>query len=287
MKTVSIIIPVYNAEEHLHMMLDSVLSQTYPHIQLIIVDDGSEDGSKDVIKEYEPRLKKRFSTVVCFHNENMSASQAMNTALPHVNGEYLMWADADDLLSADNVAKKVQYLEQHPELVMVRSNGIQIDLNTGAQTELAKEDDKRTQWIFDKLMFSQTYCHCGCYMVRSDAFFSCYPQKKIAVSRQGQNMQMQLPPASLSECGYIDEFLYTYKIHSTNHSRSFVTYPQQVARANGFEEMQLKVIANCRCDIEEWAQKIKNYWSGVRDNLRREYAIIVRNKMLSEKKAKG
>lgn len=284
MKTVSLIVPVYNAGTYFSSMLDSVLAQTHPDIQLIVVDDGSTDDSPALFARYEQRLRQRLSEVILLtHAENQSASRAMNTALPHCRGEYLMWADADDLLAPDNIAKKVAFLEEHPELVMVRSNGVQIDLNTGETCELARPEDKCTQWVFEKLMFSQTYCHCGCYMVRSDAFFSCYPDRRIPVSRQGQNMQMQLPPASLSPCGYMDEILYTYRIHNSNHSRSFVTYPQRLERSNGFEAMQLEVLPHCRCEQEVWRQRIKQHWEKNRADLRREYVLRIRRKMNAER----
>lgn len=280
MKRVSLIIPVYNAAPFFSSMLESVLAQTYPEIQLILVNDGSTDDSQAVFYRYEQQLRTRFLSVHWLvHEKNESASQAMNTALPHCTGEYLMWADADDLLLPENIEKKVAYLESHPKQVMVRSNGMQLDLNTGEEQLLAKPGDKFSQSLFEALLTSKTYCHCGCYMVRSQAFFSCYPQKHIPVSRQGQNMQMLLPPASLSDCGYIDEILYVYRIHSSNHSRSFVSYPQRLERINGFESMQLEVLPHCRCDQSQWAEKVRILWSTARDNLRREYVMRIRSKM--------
>lgn len=280
MKQVSLIVPVYNAGAYFSSMLESVLAQTYPEIQLILVDDGSTDDSPAVFRRHEQQLRDRFSCVHWLtHEKNESASQAMNTALPYCTGEYLMWADADDLLLPENVEKKVAYLESHPRQVMVRCNGLQVDLNTGAQQPLAKPADQISRPLFEALLTSKTYCHCGCYMVRSQAFFSCYPQRRIPVSRQGQNMQMLLPPASLSECGYIDEILYIYRIHATNHSRSFVSYPQRLERINGFEAMQLEILPHCRCDRREWEEKVRTLWSAARDDLRREYVLRIRRKM--------
>lgn len=277
MSAVSLIVPVYNAGEFFPSMLESVLAQTHGDIQLIVVNDGSTDGSAAVFRQFEPRLRERLSSVLWLeHGSNQSASQAMNTALPHCTGEYLMWADADDLLAPENVASKAAFLDAHPEFALVRCSGIQTDLNTGEEQELAKPSDKHAQDVFEALLTSGTYCHCGCYMVRADAFFDCYPDRRIPVSRQGQNMQMLLPPASLSRCGYIDERLYTYRIHEKNHSRSFVTYPARLERINGFEAMQLQVLPHCRVDQTLWAQRVEQIWSTARDNLRREYVLRIR-----------
>lgn len=278
MKSVSLIIPVYNAGEYFASMLESVLTQTYTNLQLIVVNDGSTDDSAAVFRRFEPRLRERFPSVLWLEHEyNESASQAMNTALPHCTGEYLMWADADDLLLPENVAHKVAFLDTHPEFALVRCNGTQTDLNTGEEQELAKPSDKYTQDVFETLLTSKTYCHCGCYMVRSEVFFSCYPERNIPVSRQGQNMQMLLPPASCSLCGYIDEMLYIYRIHTNNHSRSFVTYPQRLERFDGFEKLQRATLPHCRCDQTLWADKIDAIWSAARNDLRREYVLRIRH----------
>lgn len=285
MKKVSLIIPLYNAGLYFEDMLKSILEQSYRCIELIVVDDGSEDESAQIFACYRERLKEQLHTVVFLsHDKNCGAACAMNTALPYCTGEYLMWADADDILDPENIAKKVAYLETNPEFVIVRCNGIQQDMNTGKFCDLAKLEDKKIQSVFEGLLFSHTYCHCGCYMVRSEAFFSCYPQRRIPVSRQGQNMQMLLPPASLSECGFIDEKLYTYRIHSTNHSRSFVTYPQKVERYHGFEVMQLEVLPHCNCDQKIWSERIQQYWKCEREKLQKDYLCRIRRKLNGDKK---
>ena len=285
MKKVSLMIPVYNAGDYLAEMLESVLGQTYPSIELILVNDGSTDHSADVFASYEERLKVTLDSVTFLsHAKNCSASSAMNTALPYCTGEYLMWADADDILQPENITKKVEFLEIHTDLVMVRSNGIQIDLKTGEMCELARPEDKKQQSVFENLMFSKTYCHCGCYMVRSDAFFNCYPNRRIPISRQGQNMQMLLPPASLSDCGYIDELLYVYRIHETNHSRSFVTYQQQLERYKGFYSLQMEVLPYCSCDEAVWDAKIAQYWKKEIANLQKMYLWEIRRKRNGEKR---
>ena len=272
MKKVSIIIPIYNAEPYFREMLDSVLSQTWQNIQLVAVNDGSTDHSEDIFRGYEPRLKEKLSEVIYLkHGKNLSASEAVNTALPFCDGEYLCCVDADDILMPDNIRKKAEYLDQFPSLAMVRNNGVQFRQESRRYSEIAKPEDKKVKPVFEDLLFSNTYCHDGCYMLRSEAFFSCYPDRKIPVSRQGQNMQMLLPPASLSDCGYIDDLLILYRIHTTNHSLSFSRFPDMMKRKADFEQLQLEVLPHCRCDQEMWEANIHRYWQQEIEDLKQAY----------------
>ena len=280
MNKVSLIIPVYNAEPYLGEMLDSILAQTFRNIQLVVVNDGSADQSEDVFFSREPALKEKLSEVIYLkHEQNLSASEAMNTALPFCDGEYLGWADADDILMPDSIGKKAEYLDHFPRLAMVRSNGIQFDQDSGRCCEIAKPGDKQTRSIFEDLLFSDTFCSNGCYMLRSDVFFSCYPDRRIPGSRQGQNMQMLLPPASLSDCGYIDDILFRYRIHSAGHSLIHRRFPEMLERKKEFEQLQLEILPHCRCDRKHWEEKIRRYWQQEIEDLKQSYIDAIRQYM--------
>lgn len=277
MKKVSLIIPLYNAESYFREMLDSVLAQTWKNIQLVVVNDGSTDRSEDVFLSCEPGLKENLSEVIYLrHDRNLSASEAVNTALPFCDGEYLCWADADDVLHPDSIRKKAEYLDRFPSLAMVRHNGVWFRQENGQSAEIAKPEDKKVRNIFEDLLFSNTFCHNGCYMLRSEALFSCYPGRKIPVSRQGQNMQMLLPPASLSDCGYIDDLLFLYRIHTANHSLSFSRFPDLLERKKEFEQLQLRVLPHCRCNQPFWETKIHRYWQQETEALKKSYLDAIR-----------
>ncbi len=277
MNKVSVVIPFYNAEAYFGEMLDSVLTQTWENIQLVAVNDGSADRSGDIFLEYEPRLKEKFGEVIYLkHDRNRSASEAINTALPFCDGEYFCWADADDILMPDNIRKKAEYLDRFPSLALVRNNGARFEQESGRHAEFAKAGDKQVRSIFEDLLFSRTFCNPGCYMLRTEAFLSCYPNRTIPVSRQGQNMQMLLPPASLSDCGYIDDILILYRIHKTNHHLSFSRFPDMLEREREFEQLQLAVLPHCRCDRELWEGKIRRYWRQEIEKLKRSYADAIR-----------
>lgn len=95
---VSIIIPVYNTEKYLRQCFDSVLNQTLKDIELIVVDDGSSDGSAEIIKEYAEKYPDKFKA---FYKENGGQASARNLALPYATGEYLGFVDSDDWIDAE------------------------------------------------------------------------------------------------------------------------------------------------------------------------------------------
>lgn len=94
---VSVIIPVYNVKEFIRPCLDGVLAQTMKDIEIICVDDGSTDGSGEILKEYE----RRDSRIKVLSQENGGAGKARNTGLKEAAGETLSFLDADDLFEPD------------------------------------------------------------------------------------------------------------------------------------------------------------------------------------------
>lgn len=97
---VSVIVPVYNVERYLSQCLDSILNQTFHEFEIIIVDDGSEDGSSEIIREYSKKYPKK---IKAFFQENKGQSVARNFALKHAEGEYVAFVDSDDYIGNDYI----------------------------------------------------------------------------------------------------------------------------------------------------------------------------------------
>jgi glycosyltransferase involved in cell wall biosynthesis len=101
---ISVIIPCYNASSTLRMTVDSAFSQSYPEKEVIIIDDGSTDGSADIIKSYGAAIVTEF-------RPNQGASAARNHGTRLARGDYIQYVDADDVLAPDTLAKRVHALE--------------------------------------------------------------------------------------------------------------------------------------------------------------------------------
>lgn len=92
---ISIIIPVYNTIEYLENCLDSVISQTYKNIEILLIDDGSLDGSDSLCDRYA----ENDSRIKVVHQKNAGVSKARNVALDKVSGEYICFVDSDDTIN--------------------------------------------------------------------------------------------------------------------------------------------------------------------------------------------
>ena len=106
---VSVLIGAFNAAPYLGEAIDSILNQSQPRIELVVVDDGSEDGTAEVAKSYGDSL-------VYVRQENSGEGAARNTAVRNAHGEILAFMDADDRSVPDRLALQLAVLESDPEL---------------------------------------------------------------------------------------------------------------------------------------------------------------------------
>lgn len=103
---ISIIVPVYNAEKYLHYCIDSILGQSYTNLEVILVDDGAKDSSPAICDAYA----EQDSRVTVIHQENGGIAKAQNAGLDAAHGEYIAFADNDDILDHRNIALLLQAL---------------------------------------------------------------------------------------------------------------------------------------------------------------------------------
>lgn len=116
---VSVIVIFYNTKTFLKEAIDSILSQTYFCWELLLVDDGSSDGSTEIALEYT----KKHPTKIFYHehegHQNKGMSATRNLGIKYAQGIYLTFLDADDVLLPNTLADQVELLELHPEAAMV------------------------------------------------------------------------------------------------------------------------------------------------------------------------
>lgn len=106
-KLVSIIVPVYNVEDYLENSICSILKQTYDNIEVILVDDGSVDGSAKICKAFG----ESDSRVICHFKDNAGVSSARNCGIELASGYYVMFVDSDDTIKPDCVERLVESIE--------------------------------------------------------------------------------------------------------------------------------------------------------------------------------
>ena len=108
MVKVSIGIPIYNVSEYLHQCLNSVLRQTFTDFEVIMVDDGSTDGSFEICQKYAAK-DSRFKLI---HQENGGVAKARNNCLRHMTGDFIAWVDSDDWIEDDYFERLIRTQER-------------------------------------------------------------------------------------------------------------------------------------------------------------------------------
>lgn len=132
-KLISVIIPAYNIEQYIERCLESVCGQTYSRLEIIVIDDGSSDGTGNIIDE----LARKDSRIVTIHKENGGVSAARNTGLDIAKGDYIGFVDGDDIIESDMYelllrnALKYQADISHCGYQMVFPNRVDYYYNTG------------------------------------------------------------------------------------------------------------------------------------------------------------
>jgi glycosyltransferase involved in cell wall biosynthesis len=117
---VSVIIPAYNAQATLAQALDSVLAQTYGPIEVIVADDGSTDGTPDILRAYADQVRS-------VRQANGRLPKARNAGLALAQGEYVALMDADDLCRPERIEVQVRVMQAHPEAVLCSSDFTSFD----------------------------------------------------------------------------------------------------------------------------------------------------------------
>lgn len=123
---VSIVVPVYNSEKYLEACLDSVVNQSYKNIEIILVDDGSTDGSVEIVDLYATRDER----VKVIHNKNHGVSYSRNYGIKMATGSKVLFIDSDDTIDLDYVKKLVTPLSnENYDLVICGINDISVKKN--------------------------------------------------------------------------------------------------------------------------------------------------------------
>ena len=278
-KMVSLIIPCYNGERYLDTSFKCILEQTYSTVEVIFVNDGSEDASEKKFEQYRPLLEKKGYIVKYFFQDNQGAAAAVNSALKLVEGEYIMLYDVDDILMPEAIETKAIFLKNNLEYAMVRNNGYYVKgskINSNAYLFVQRRNEKRSEWIFEDLLYGKTNNWSGTFMIRSSMLFNILDNKSIYISQYGQNLQVMLPVSYYYKTGFIDKALMRYVDFGSSHSRT-KSVERQWELISGFERNRIAIINNMKISKEEkkkYTKNIKIFYN----HIKLDYARQVGNK---------
>lgn len=254
---VSIITPCYNGESYVGRFLDSILHQTYPNIELFIINDGSKDNTEDIVLNYKPKFKEKGYQFNYIYQDNSGQSAAINKALPLFSGKYLTWPDSDDALPSDAIEKKVTFMENNPKLGLCICKTKVVEFGSfreiGEQKRVPPPIGVSDNLFYDLIAGNNVYYSPGGYFVRSSMFKDVLPSMQIQAPKEiGQNFQLLLPIAYKYPCGYIDEYLYFYSKRSNSHSHNKLTFEDKMRIIKNVSYPVLKnIIQNIEPDVDK------------------------------------
>jgi glycosyltransferase involved in cell wall biosynthesis len=205
---VSIIIPCYNSDQFVGEAIESALAQSYPSLEILVVDDGSTDRSKEMISRYPVRL------ILNDHRGGVSA--ARNRGIKESRGEFLLFLDSDDRLLPNAVASGLATLQQYPDCAMVVSahNLIKVD----GQLIRTKAKTSRTEDAYRRLLRSN-FVECT-----SSALFrrSMFPVESgfIQGVEGSEDYELYLRVARNHKVRCAKAVVAEYRLHSSNLSRN-------------------------------------------------------------------
>ncbi|MEL4240184.1 glycosyltransferase family A protein [Shewanella xiamenensis] len=274
-KKVSVITPCFNGEKFIHRLLDSVLMQDYPCIEMCVIDDGSIDNSAQIIKLYIPRFLAKGYKLTYFHQKNAGQSVAINKGLQWMTGDYLVWPDSDDFYAVESaITQLVQALEVSDEKTsMARSHCYLLDEITLKQVgEFAVNADNvgKTD-LFEDCLFAKNgfWFVPGNYMAKVAHLREVLPSLTIYTEKNaGQNWQLMLPLLYNRKCITIKRNLYSVLVRANSHSRGqYSTYEQVIEKYQAYERTILNVLDGMKlmqAERQSYIDKIKQKYKVVR-----------------------
>lgn len=222
---VSILISNYNYGRFIEKAIDSVLNQTYPHIEIIVVDDGSTDNSSDIITNYKDQI-------VPILKENGGQASALNAGFAASKGDIICFLDADDIFVPEKVQKVVNVFSSSQDISWCFHRIKLIDANTGAFIRLSQESssrecDFRSDIRKGKISFTSPPTSGLCFTRSLLEQILPMPESEASTAA---DRYVKLSAIVLSKGFFLDEQLTLQQIHGSNAFTEMASKKQFGAR---------------------------------------------------------
>lgn len=241
---VSLITPAYNTGNLISRLLDSVLKQDYPTIEMYVIDDGSTDNTKSVVESFIPDFDKKGYCLSYLYQDNQGQSVAINKGLKLVKGEFLAWPDSDDFYAnTHSISTLVQALRNSSgDTCLVQCQYLKVNEDTLLPVETIRS-------IFSHDVFSDclygnfNFCPGG-YIAKISDIDKFIKDREIYTEKNaGQNWQILLPLLYNKKAISLDDVLYIVVERKTSHSRGqFKTYEQQIQKYVTYKNTLLETL---------------------------------------------
>ena len=207
MPTVSVIIHTYNNEKFIAETVESVLNQTYKDYEIIVVDDGSVDGTRDALKPYMQKIRYHYK-------ENGGIASAKNAGIKLSQTEYVAFLDHDDLWVSDKLQLQMECFNENTQAGLVYAKYTSFRDGKELRT---KPEKGYSGWIFKELL-SKSFIQTSTVMVKKECLDAVGPYDESF--SLGDEYDMFLRISKKFQCGFIDKGLTKYRVHDANASKN-------------------------------------------------------------------
>ena len=207
MLKVSVIIPTYNNGKYICEAIDSIFAQTYSDYEIIVIDDGSTDNTKEIIERFSGRLRY-------IYKKNGGISSARNAGIHASKGKYLAFLDADDVWLPEILEKQIKVLEKNTKVGLVYTAKYMMD-ETGRLTGDVRPHypARNTNELFKGRIICMSVLAKKDTIIKAGMFDEEMPNL--------EDLDLWLRVAKSSEIKFIDQPLIKYRLHSNNASRKY------------------------------------------------------------------
>lgn len=153
---ISVVVPVYNKEEYVKKCIDSILAQTYSNLEVLLINDGSTDGSGAILDEYALKDKR----VRVIHKENGGLSNTRNRGIKEAKGKYIGFIDADDYIEKDMYANLIKAYQEYPDITFAQIMSQNV-LEMGKVFSEPLKNSRKTVIMSRRDYFKELLLHIG------------------------------------------------------------------------------------------------------------------------------
>lgn len=221
---VSVIIPTYNRREYVCQAIDSALNQTHPDVEVIVVDDGSTDGTGDA-------LRARYGDQIEYlYQQNQGEAAARNRAIAESSGQYVALLDSDDAWRPTKLAQQMAFMQPRPAVGLVGCHALAIDVQGNRVHDRPVYPGYVGEILSLETLVLRSPLYCSTVMMRR----ACLDQVGLFCEdiRYGEDRELFLRIAAKYPVGFVGEPLALLRRHSGAQSRPLVSKAGAERRAN-------------------------------------------------------
>jgi teichuronic acid biosynthesis glycosyltransferase TuaG len=212
---VSVIMPAFNAELYIEEAIQSIIDQTFINWELIIINDGSTDSTRNIAEKYvlqDARIR-------LINQENKKLSAARNTGITNANGEWVAFLDADDLWVPVKLEKQLQAARAYPKAGVIFSDGYIFTEHINSNTLYGIKAGFFEAIEMYKLQYQGNYIPVLSVLANKKELFQIEPQDELLIGCEDWDYWLRLAINGVSFFG-MDEKLFYYRRHSLNMSNN-------------------------------------------------------------------